>query len=222
MSRIPSVRRLQDARPNPSGAKRQEDVMPARPRVIASTALLTATLVAGCADDATPTATALPGQQATLTSNASLTTDALTPILAEPLTGRHQFTDEVATQIRLKPHGRSRTVVNLADASHYAVVKFTIQPGVRFPWHTHPGPVMVAITQGELVYVYGDDCVERTYPAGTALADPGTNVHYAFNPTGGETVLIATFLGASASDPLTNPVPEADAAALDHRCGIAP
>jgi quercetin dioxygenase-like cupin family protein len=102
------------------------------------------------------------------------------------------------------------------------VLRITVQPGARFPWHTHPGPVLVAVTQGDLVYVYGDDCVERTYPTGTALADPGSNVHFAFNPSGGETVLIATFLGVPATGPLTIPVDAGTSAALDAKCGVAP
>ena len=65
------------------------------------------------------------------------------PIASEPLTQRHQFTDDVSVQVRLKPSGRSREVVNIDDASRMAVVRFTIQPGVRFPWHSHPGLVMV-------------------------------------------------------------------------------
>jgi hypothetical protein len=103
-----------------------------------------------------------------------------------------------------------------------AVVKFTIQPGVRFPWHSHPGLVMVAVTKGDLVFVYGDDCVQRRYPAGTAFVDPGFgNVHYAFNPTGGELVIVATFLGVPATGPLTIPVDPAESTALDAKCGVA-
>ncbi|CAN5256691.1 hypothetical protein BH23GEM2_BH23GEM2_16520 [soil metagenome] len=143
------------------------------------------------------------------------------PIATEQLTARHQFTDDVAIQVRVKPQGRPNNVVNLTDASNLAVLRFTIQPGVRFPWHTHPGPVIVAVAQGTLVFVYGDDCVQRTYPSGTAFADAGTSVHYAFNPTGGETVLVATFLGAPAApNPLTVPVAPAQAAALDAKCGL--
>ena len=143
------------------------------------------------------------------------------PIASEPLTQRHQFTDDVSVQVRLKPSGRSREVVNMDDASRMAVVRFTIQPGVRFPWHSHPGLVMVAVTQGELVFVYGDDCVQRRYPAGTAFVDPGFgNVHYAFNPTAGELVIVATFLGVpNAPTALTTPVSPTQSAALDAKCG---
>jgi hypothetical protein len=66
--------------------------------------------------------------------------------------------------------------------------------------------VIVNVTSGELVYVAADDCVERAYPAGTAFVDPGHgHVHTAFNPTGQETVFVATFFEAPASGPLLIP-----------------
>ena len=184
--------------------------------------LIAGTLVAGCTDRA-PTAASTASthdRQGAPASAAELSSQQLPPIAVELLTGRHEFTDDIAAQIRLKPEGRSRHVVNF-DPSKMVVAKITVQPGARFPWHTHPGPVLVAVTQGDLVYTYGDDCVERTYPAGTALVDPGNNVHYAFNPTGGETVLIATFLGVPAEGLLTIPVDAATATALDTKCGVA-
>jgi quercetin dioxygenase-like cupin family protein len=180
-------------------------------------------VAAGCADEAPPTATASAhANPGALVSAANHNNTPPPPILIEPLTLRHEFTDDVAAQIRLKPEGRPRTVVNLHDASKIAVLRFTVQPGVRFPWHTHPGLVLVTVTQGELVYVYADDCVRRPYAAGTAFVDPGNNVHFAFNPSAGETILVATFLGIPATDPLTIPVAAATAAELDAKCGIAP
>lgn len=182
------------------------------------------TIAAGCSDQSQPTAAqAGAAQGAPLAPAMDLHADPPPPILIETLTGRHEFTDEVAAQLRLKPAGRSREVVNLQDASNVAVLRITIQPGVRFPWHTHPGPNVGAVTQGELVYVYADDCIERRYPTGTAFVDPGfDNVHFAFNPTGGETVLVVTFLGAPDTGPLTIPVAGAEQAALDTKCGFAP
>ncbi len=144
------------------------------------------------------------------------------PITIVPLTGRHAFTDDVAVQVRDQPAGRPTTVGNMKDASNMAVLRITVQPGARFPWHTHPGPVLVAVTQGEFVYVYADDCVERPYPAGKAFVDPGFgNVHFGFNPTGGETVVIATFLNVPDVGPLTIPVDAAQAAQLDAKCGFS-
>jgi len=149
--------------------------------------------------------------------------DAPAPIAIELLSGRQQeFTDAVAIQIRDKPANRPTAVSNLRDGSHIVVLRITVQPGARFPWHTHPASVLVAVTTGELTFVYADDCVERMYPAGTAFVDPGfQNVHFAFNGGGEEAVLIATFLGAPPAGDLTLPVDAELEAALDLKCGFA-
>lgn len=189
-------------------------------RIAVLITMVSIALAAGCADRSAPTATAADESQGRLAAN--VVPQQLPPIRAEPLTGRHAFTDDVAVQVRVKPGGRPTRVVNMQDASNTAVVRFTVQPGVRFPWHTHPGLVIVTVTQGELVFVLADDCVQRPYSAGTAFIDPGFgNVHYAFNRSGGETVLVATFLGVPATGGLTNPVGAAESMALDAKCGVA-
>jgi predicted metal-dependent enzyme (double-stranded beta helix superfamily) len=129
------------------------------------------------------------------------------PIGVELLTPRSEFTDEVGGQIRLKLDGQTTNVLNMADLSKVATAKITVQPGARFPWHTHPGPVIANVAQGELTYVYASDCVERPYPAGTLFIDPGHgNVHTAFNPTDEVTVVYATFFEVPATGALTIPV----------------
>jgi quercetin dioxygenase-like cupin family protein len=126
------------------------------------------------------------------------------PIAVELLTGRSEFTDKVNIQFRYKLDGVATRVINSHDPSRTVVARITVQPGAQFPWHTHPGPVIVNVTQGELVYVQAVDCVERDYPAGTAFIDPGRgNVHTAFNPDSGETVLVATFFEVPPTGPLT-------------------
>jgi quercetin dioxygenase-like cupin family protein len=143
------------------------------------------------------------------------------PIHAQPRTaaGHNQFTDDVAVQVRDRPEGRPTTVVNLRDASSIAVGEFTIQPGAWFPWHTHPGTGLVALAQGDLVFIYADDCVERRYDQGEAFVDPGI-VHTAYNPSDSEvTVAIATFLGVDAGAPLATPVDADTATALNATCG---
>ena len=136
------------------------------------------------------------------------------PIALEPLTPRSVFTDDVDLGIRFKLDGRSTSVVKVKEPSRTVVARITVQPGAQFPWHTHPGPVIVNVAQGELVYVQASDCIERSYPMGTAFVDPGRgNVHTAFNPTDGETVLIATFFEVPETGPLTiteGVVPPAD------------
>ena len=194
---------------------------PGRP--LMRTALLALVLTGGaaaaCSEPAAPTAASRDGAPGAAPTSSFHTV----PILAEPLTGRHAFTDDVAVQVRVKPEGRPMSVTNLEDASNIAVVRFTVQPGVRFPWHSHPGLVMVSVTKGELVFVYANDCVKRPYAVGTAFVDPGFgNVHYAFNRTAGETVIVATFLGVPpAPAPLTNAVDAETSAALDAKCEVA-
>ncbi len=128
------------------------------------------------------------------------------PIGVEMLTPRSEFTDHVSAKIKVKLEGRrERTkVLNMRDPSHTAVARITVQPGAQFPWHTHPGPVIVNVSSGGLTYVQAKDCVERPYLAGAAFVDPGRgNVHTAFNPSDDVTVLVATFLEVPEEGPVT-------------------
>lgn len=141
------------------------------------------------------------------------------PVVAAPLTDRHEFTDDVTMQIRIQPGGRAREVIDLRDASNITVAEITIQPGARFPWHTHPGPVLAAVDGGELVYVYADVCVDRPYGADEAFVDPGgDNIHTAYRSGTHLAVVIATFLDAPDEGPLTIPVDDVEGAELDEAC----
>jgi hypothetical protein len=102
------------------------------------------------------------------------------------------------------PLAAGTNVLNMRDLSRTVIAKITVQPGAQFPWHTHPGPVIVNTAQGELVYVAASDCIERAYPVGTAFLDSGHgHVHTAFNRTDGVTVIYATFFEVPAEGPLT-------------------
>jgi len=59
--------------------------------------------------------------------------DETKPIAAEPLTERLVFTDDVTMRITQDLDGLPQHVVDLDDASHLTVVRFTIQPGAVFP-----------------------------------------------------------------------------------------
>ena len=147
------------------------------------------------------------------------------PIEVEILTERATFTDDVAIQIRNKFDGHGTDVLNMRDASNIVVARITIQPGATFPWHTHPGPVLINIAEGDedraFDYVLADDCVEREYARGEALVDAGgDNVHTAHNPSGSETVVIATFLDAPDEGALTVFVDNEQMDSLDGKCGL--
>jgi quercetin dioxygenase-like cupin family protein len=128
------------------------------------------------------------------------------PIAAEQLGLRSVLPDAVDMTIKLKSHQGGTTVVHVDDPSRTVVVKYTIQPGARFPWHTHYGPVIVNIISGSLTYVDSDVCGETTYSPGQAFVDAGHgHVHSAYNPGTGPTVFIATFFEAPETGPLLIP-----------------
>ncbi len=128
------------------------------------------------------------------------------PIASEPLTARSVFPDLVDMKIKLKGHHGGTTVVNVDNPSRTVDVKYTVQPGARFPWHTHYGPVIVNIISGSLTYVDSDVCGETTYSPGQAFVDAGHgHVHSAYNPGTGPTVFIATFFEAPETGPLLIP-----------------
>lgn len=136
----------------------------------------------------------------------TLPTAAQEPITTEFLSNRAYFPDDVDLKVKLKLDGGATEVINVEDPSRTVVARFTVQPGAEFPWHSHRGPVVVNVVEGELTFVDGDDCAERPYPAGTAFVDAGHgHVHSAFNATGGATVLVATFFEAPAEGSLLIP-----------------
>ena len=123
------------------------------------------------------------------------------PIATEFLTPRSVFPDDVAMKVKINTDGGTE-VVHVLDPSRTVTARFTIQPGARFPWHSHAGPVVVNVVEGTLVFVE-TDCSERSYPMGLAFVDPGHgHVHSAYNPTGGVTVIVATFFEAPAEGSL--------------------
>ncbi len=128
------------------------------------------------------------------------------PIATEFLTGRAVFTDDVDTKFKIKTDGTKTVVVRDKDPSRTVTARFTVQPGAQFPWHSHRGPVVVNVVQGELTYLPSHDCVERKYAAGTAFVDPRHgHVHTARNATGGVKVFLATFFSAPAEGALLIP-----------------
>ena len=127
----------------------------------------------------------------------------------EALGPRSVFPDHVDIKIKLEGH-HGMQVINIDDPSRTAVVKFTLAPGARFPWHTHAGPVVVNVAVGDFTFVDSDTCGETQYTAGQAFVDAGHgHVHTAYNPsTTTTTVVYATFFEAPASGPLSIPAPD--------------
>ena len=128
------------------------------------------------------------------------------PIMAEPLTPRSVFPDEIDMKFKLKMPHMGTMVVNVDDPTRTVSVKYTVQPGAQFPWHSHYGPVIVNIISGSLTYVPEGSCHEKTYSAGQAFVDAGHgHVHSAYNPGTEPMVFIATFFEAPETGALLIP-----------------
>jgi quercetin dioxygenase-like cupin family protein len=120
----------------------------------------------------------------------SFAEDAPLPIAPHVLTPRSVFPDDVS--LTVSRGGESVTV----EPSRTVVVKYVLQPGAAFPWHSHTGPVVVNVKRGTFTYV-SDTCEKTAYEAGEAFVDLGTDVHSAFaGPK--TTVVVATFFNAPA------------------------
>ena len=138
--------------------------------------------------------------------SAASTTPEPEPVTAEVLTPRAEFGDDVDLQLTINHEGMDPIVVNVDEPSRSVIVRVTVQPGAQLPWHTHSGPVIQYIVEGELIYVMADDCVEHAYPAGSAFVDPGHGVvHTAFNRGDDVAVVVAAFFEASEDGPLSAP-----------------
>lgn len=124
------------------------------------------------------------------------------------LAGHATFPDDVAAKFRIQydEGDMGAIVANLPqDASNVIFAKVTWTPEGTSGWHTHPGPVIVSVAEGELDLVNERDCVVRTYASGEAFIDPGQgNIHVARNPSTTENaVAYATFLGVPDGAPAT-------------------
>jgi quercetin dioxygenase-like cupin family protein len=76
------------------------------------------------------------------------------------------------------------------------VTSITVDAGGTFGWHSHPGPVLVAVSKGTLT-VYDatrHGCQRSTVTAGQAFVEDGHHVHLARNEGSGPVELNATFL----------------------------
>ena len=137
--------------------------------------------------------------------------DAPAPIASEALTLRSVFTDDINMKLRLKEDQGKTTVVEVDDPSRTVVVRYTVQPGAQFPWHSHAGPVFVNLISGELTYIEADGCEETRYTTGQAFVDPGQgHVHSAINQGTTPTVFVATFYAAPAEGSLLIPAEPGD------------
>jgi quercetin dioxygenase-like cupin family protein len=83
----------------------------------------------------------------------------------------------------------------------------TLEPGASLGWHSHPGPVQVAVTRGRfsLVRVENRRCRTRTFGPGEAFVENGRRVHLGRNAGSEPVRLIATFLAPAGTTAFSQP-----------------
>jgi quercetin dioxygenase-like cupin family protein len=112
-------------------------------------------------------------------------------VLATPGSGttgvvaaRAAFADVVDLKFSIRDDYRGRDNIRVRNTGDTVMQQITFAPGGFSGWHSHPGPAVVLIKSGELIFYDGDDesCTGRTFAAGQALIDPGQgHVHFALN-----------------------------------------
>ena len=65
-----------------------------------------------------------------------------------------------------------------ASPCDIAFQQLTIAPGGHTGWHTHPGPTLVSVAQGEGTLYHGvSGCPAHKYGTGTSFFQPTTEIH---------------------------------------------
>jgi quercetin dioxygenase-like cupin family protein len=64
--------------------------------------------------------------------------------------------------------------------------RVTVQPGGYSGWHSHPIPIFLTVTAGEIQWFDGSDpiCGWKTYRAGDSFIEPANRIHNVRNATG--------------------------------------
>jgi quercetin dioxygenase-like cupin family protein len=87
------------------------------------------------------------------------------------------------------------------------VTSITVDPGGSFGWHSHPGPVLVAVSKGTLAVYQAarHGCPRSTVTAGQAFIEDGGDVHLARNEGSTPVELNATFLARTGTTQFLTP-----------------
>jgi quercetin dioxygenase-like cupin family protein len=90
------------------------------------------------------------------------------------------------------------------------VTSITVDPGGSFGWHTHPGPVLVAVSKGTLTLYQPERgrCARSSVPAGQGFIEDGGDVHLARNEGSDPVELNAIFLARTGTTQFLTSVPE--------------
>lgn len=130
--------------------------------------------------------------------------------VAEQAHGVH-ITPLSAGTIGSKVHAHSAGIeIETHGPRDMLVTSILVDPGGSFGWHTHPGPVLVAVSKGTLTFYEPERarCSRSTVTAGQAFIEDGADVHLARNEGSEPVELNAIFLARTGTTEFLTPVPE--------------
>jgi len=78
-------------------------------------------------------------------------------------------------------------------ASDVGADRLTVQPGGYSGWHSHPAPVFVTVTSGEIQWYDGGNplCTWQTYHTGQSFIEQAFRIHNVRNVTGNTADFVA-------------------------------
>ncbi len=125
-------------------------------------------------------------------------------IVSAPVFARGAFADRTNVKFSIKERGECRDFIYARNAKDTVIQQIVIAPGGHTGWHSHPGPVVVVVTSGQLSFYDSEDptCTVRTYYAGQTFVDSGQgHVHIARNEGSVNLELWATYFDVPPVDP---------------------
>jgi hypothetical protein len=168
--------------------------MTARRLTWARLGAMTVAAVLGGVAAATPRGAGVTGIAAALTGVALATpgSGAVGTIAA-----RARFADPVDAMFKVRDHHTHGTnVIHVRASDDTVIQQITFTPGGHTGWHSHPGPALVLVAEGQLTLYSADDptCTGRTHTAGQAFIDRGQgHVHLGRASQTQDTVLWVTY-----------------------------
>jgi hypothetical protein len=121
---------------------------------------------------------------------------------------RAGFADSVDIKIKLRDE---REVIHVPQAADTVMQQIIIPAGGHTGWHSHPGPAIALVKNGELTLYSGDDptCTGHTFGASQGFVDSGQgHVHIARNLTTQNTEVWVTYLDVPPGESVRNDKPD--------------
>lgn len=108
----------------------------------------------------------------------------------------------IAAKVRAGGDGISLKTNGSKDVLTAAI---TVEPGGSFGWHSHPGPVLVAVTKGtfSLFQVENGRCKKQKFDPGDGFVESGRRVHLGLNEGTTRVRIVATFLAQAGTTEFT-------------------